>query len=289
MASATEEGNNWHIRHEFGDCNGQDFKMAMGIAQRDNGDFAVADPVSIRVGVFTTTGIFKTDVKSLEHEDGKLFQPSDVAVTSDGNIVVPDKTALVKVYDADSGNFMFGFTTVPSDGDAEVRTHVCPSAVQVYKDQASSHEQIFVLDILRKLLTCHENDGSFISSFSAGGKANYFSVVDTDRFIMSDYNDYKVRIIDRNGCNIVVIDTPIDGLGRRASPVGSCVDREAGKFYVAMGKRQGHCEIFSYDMNTGKFTGSVATKLRNPFNLIITKEGEVAVADRGTIKVFSKT
>ena len=286
-ASAAEKVQEWQLLDEFSDHDGKPFKMAMGITQCPNGDFVIADPVAIRVGIFTSSGTFKTNLNSDDDEDGKFFMPSDVAVTSEGQIIVVDKSPLVKVYDFESGHFTFAFKTVhQEEGHGEI--HVCPAAVQVYRDKDIEH--VFILDILRKVLTCHEKDGTDLKSIDTGGTPSYFSVINAKQFILSDYSDGKVRFVDSDSMGnyktTVVIDTPMDGLGRKASPVGSCIDKQTGNFYLALGKRQGDCMIQSYEVKSGKFVSCIASKLNNPFNMIISVEGNLVVADKRKIKIY---
>lgn len=282
----------WQLIHQFDD-NGKPFKMATGIAQCPNRDFVIVDPVEIRVGIFTAEGIFRINLNPDDDNDqGKLFQPSDVAVTSDGLIVVVDKSPDVKVFKLDSGLFAYSFKTAGVDdsrsGTGDITTHVCPAAVRANRATENT-EYIYILDILRKLITCHEKDGALVQSIPTGGAPYYLSVINSHRFLLSDYNHHKLRMIDTSSGIakvILVIDTPIDGLGRRANAVGACVNDES--ILVALGRRQGHCTIHRYSSVTGRFVGIVATKLTNPFNMVMTAEGKLAVADGGKVKIFER-
>ena len=188
-------------------------------------------------------------------------------------VVVCPKTN-VKVFKEDN-TLAFEFPTVPP---SEVgKTSVYLQSVAVKKDGT-----ILVGDIKRKVLTEHSpTDGSLLRTIPVEIEPCFLAVDSNGGLVISGGTE-GVRVTDGSGATLFSIKPTIGG-----RPVQSCrgVYTDSSGFYIAVCNGEGTGHIHHYDAGGG-FLTCIAQGLQDPQGLTMTADGQLAVADYFSVKIY---
>ncbi|XP_022110244.1 tripartite motif-containing protein 2-like isoform X2 [Acanthaster planci] len=207
--------------------------------------------------------------------------PVDIAAihNHDNQLVVVDGTKYVKVFDK-KNKLALQFPTVPQ---SEVdKTEVDLQSVAVRKDGT-----ILVGDVERMVWTEHRpTDGKILLHAIPVLTPPHFLAVDhcTDRVIVSSVDRQKVVVTASNGTTLATIKPTIDGQSVRVCSGVSC---DKSGIYIAVCSRPGTGHIHHYDLD-GVFLACLAQGLDSPYGITFTSDGQLAVADRFSIKMYHK-
>ncbi|XP_022111603.1 uncharacterized protein LOC110990814 [Acanthaster planci] len=199
-----------------------------------------------------------------------------IAATPTGNrlVVVEDNASHVNVFDKDN-TLAFQFPTVPP-------IEVGKTAVDLQSVAVKTDGTIVVGDIERMVLTEHSpTDGQLRSTITVKIKPFYLTVDSSDRVVLSGCS-MSVGIVDRNGDTLHTIRPTInDEVVQYCT--GVCAD-SAG-IYVAMHNGLGTGHIHHYDPQGG-FLHCIAQGLCSPHGMTFTADGQLAVADYYSVKIY---
>ncbi|XP_022111076.1 uncharacterized protein LOC110990393 [Acanthaster planci] len=210
--------------------------------------------------------------------------PRAIAATSTGNrlVVVGEKAFHVKVFDKDN-TLAFQFPTVPP-------SEVGKTAVKLQSVAVKTDGTIVVGDIERMVLTEHSpTDGELRSTIPVKIKPYFLAVDSNDRVVISDSTwassmSRTVGIVDGNGDTKFPITPTIEG-----QPVAMCSNVCTGgtDIYVAMYKGDHNGCIYRYNPQGG-ILRRVVQGLYRPRGITFTADGQLAVADTYSLKIFQK-
>ncbi|XP_038062935.1 E3 ubiquitin-protein ligase TRIM71-like [Patiria miniata] len=262
----------WELCREFGKMGSGpgEFSGAWGIAARQPDEIAVTNYNDRRVVICSIDGNQKSTIPMQGY-------PRGIAATrSDNRLVVVEQSAPhVKVFNSDN-TLAYKFPTVPP---SEVgKTTVNLQSVAVKNDGT-----IAVGDVARMVLTVHSpTDGELLHTIPVKIKPYFLAFDSNDRAIISNYESQTVDIADGNGTTKRTIKPTING-----QPVKYCfgVCTDGSGIYVAMdnGGNTGH--IHHYDPQGG-FLQCIAQGLYSPRGITIPSDGQLAVADLSSVKIY---
>ncbi|XP_022111647.1 uncharacterized protein LOC110990871 [Acanthaster planci] len=267
----TEE--KWEQRCVFGSEGSRpgEFFGAWDIAARQPDEVAVAEIWNKRVAICSIDGNQKSTIPMERWARG-------IAATRTGNllVVVEHSASYVKVFDKDN-TLAFQFPTVPP-------SEVDKTAVDLQSVAAKTDGTIVVGDVKRMVLTEHSpTDGELRSTIPVKIKPCYVAVDSNDRVVISDCKQQLVGVVGTNGDTLFTIKPTIDGeVVRRCT--GVCADSTG--VYVAMhndDEDTGH--IHHYDPQGG-FLHCIAEGLHYPLGITFTADGQLAVADFYSVKIY---
>ncbi|XP_022110246.1 uncharacterized protein LOC110989869, partial [Acanthaster planci] len=269
------EVSQWKMCREFGrrgSCQGE-FEFARGIAAPQPGEIAVADVYNQRVMIRSNEGKYKKLIPLYSY-------PQDVAAicNHDNQLVVVDDTKYVKVFDK-KNKLAFQFPTVPQSEVDRTEVNLCSVAVR--KDGT-----ILVGDVKRMVWTEHRpNDGQLLHTVPVPTPPWFLAVDDyTDRVIVNGVNEQRVYVVSANDTAQSIIEPTIDGQSVQVCS-GVCSDKSG--IYIAVSNRLGYGHIHHYDLD-GIFLACLAQGLQFPYGITFTSDGQLAVADRFSIKMYHK-
>ncbi|XP_038062521.1 E3 ubiquitin-protein ligase TRIM71-like [Patiria miniata] len=262
----------WELCREFGrEGRGPgEFHGAWDITARQPDEIAVTDFLNNRVVICSIDGNQKSTIPM-------QGRPRGIAATrSDNRLVVVEVGAShVKVYNSDN-TLAYKFPTVPPS--EVVKTTVDLQSVAVKNDGT-----IAVGDVARMVLTVHSpTDGELLHTIPVKIKPHFLAFDSNDRAIISDYESQTVDIAGGNGTTKRTIKPTING-----QPVRYCfsVCTDSSGIYVAMhnGGNTGH--IHHYD-SQGGFLQCIAQGLHYPRGITFSSDGQLAVADYSSVKMY---
>ncbi|XP_022111681.1 tripartite motif-containing protein 3-like isoform X2 [Acanthaster planci] len=265
----TEE--KWKQRYVFGSegSGPGEFFGAWGIAARQPDEVAVAEIWNKRVAICSIDGNQKSTIPM----EG---WPRGIAATRTGNrlVVVEENASHVKVFDKDN-TLAFQFPTVPP-------SEVGKTAVNLRSVAVKTDGTIVVGDIKRMVLTEHSpTDGELRSTIPVKIKPRYVAVDSNDRVVISDW-EQLVSVVDGNGDTLFTIKPIINGeVVRRCT--GVCADSTG--IYVAMNNVDDTGHIHHYDPQGG-FLHCIAEGLHWPMGITFTADGQLAVTDVYSVKIY---
>ncbi len=260
-----------------------DFTRARGIAISPSGDIVIADPSKKAVLVFAPDGQHKFNLKSPRGKpEGKLRTPQDVAVSSQGNIMVVDLTKFVKMFSAD-GKFVHSFHTSSRPAPDE--------KIGTYCIDVDNQGQIVVGNYEKKTITIHDSvDGSVKEQIMPSLKPNFLAVNSQEQIVIGDPKSKKVCILDYAGKEITSWDPVVEGAP--CIPMGvACNDNDDIFISVVKMNKSGKGKlntgcILQYS-KTGLFIGCVAKDLYYPMGMTFALDGKtLAVANYTTGALF---
>ncbi|XP_038062724.1 tripartite motif-containing protein 3-like [Patiria miniata] len=262
----------WELCREFGRKGSGlgEFNGAWDIAARKPDEIAVTDYWNNRVVICSIDGNQKSTIPM-------QGRPLGISATRSDNrlVVVEEGASHVKVFNSDN-TLAYKFPTVPP---SEVgKTTVNLQSVAVKNDGT-----IAVGDVARMVLTVHSpTDGELLHTIPVKIKPYFLAFDSNDRVIISDFSSQTVDIAGGNGTTKRTIKPTING-----QPVRNCfgVCTDSSGIYVAMhnGGNTGH--IHHYDPQGG-FLQCIAQGLYIPRGITFSSDGQLAVADYNSVKMY---
>ena len=196
-------------------------------------------------------------------------------------LVVADDTNTVKIYNSEGLAFQFE-TTSEVTGNYCSKTPVNIVSVAVKKNGA-----IVVGDVKRKVVTEHRSsDGALLRTIRTNIPPYFLAVNDAEHILLSGLGTGKVEEIDGDGETAFTVNPGIKGEDD-VSCRGVCYNKDGGFDVLVQGRNSNFGHIHQYE-STGEFLGCVATGLFDPNGIALTSNGELAVADCFSIKVFRR-
>ncbi|XP_038062838.1 tripartite motif-containing protein 2-like [Patiria miniata] len=264
-------GGKWELCREFGrkGRGPKEFNVAWGIAARHPDEIAVTDYHNKRVVVSSIDGNQKTTIKLQGY-------PRGIAATRTDNrlVVVEERASNVKVFNSDN-TLAFEFPTVlPNEAGKPI---VNLQSVAIKNDGA-----IVVGDVRRNVLTEHSpSDGQLLRTIRTRIKPYFLAVDSRDRFVSSELSQV-VHVANDNGTTNCSIKPTING--KQVKQCNGIYTDNSG-FYVSMfnGINDGH--IHHYD-HQGGFIKCIAQALHSPWGIALTSNGQLAVADQFSVKIY---
>ncbi|XP_038077512.1 tripartite motif-containing protein 2-like [Patiria miniata] len=279
----------WEMKDEFGKRgigDGQ-FMEARGIAAFSNNDLAVADPANGRVTIFSSDGTYKSSISgpTENNPDGQLQKPSDIAISTDNQLMVID-TPAVKVFNKQRKltlQFVPGkVTTSPIKDNTEEEPESDLRCIAVdYKNQ------IAIGDKGKKIVSLHQVDGSLIKTIPAELIGKHLAIGSMERIIYTNLQTRLLMASDFKGQEIFSFHT-LTPENPAYEPTGVCCDN-SGDIYVAIQAtvkgQKGEIHHFS---PKGEHIACVARGLNSPYGITFTPEGDLAVADVHNVKIYQR-
>jgi len=192
-----------------------------------------------RVQVFDANGNFLRKFGSVGPNDGQFFNAWDVAVKSDGNIIVTDNTKRnVHVFDS-LGNFLskFGSFCNISTGDGCIDPDG-PGPLELGDGQfagpgkvtVDSSDNIYVIDLQNHRVQVFDSAGNFLFKFGTFGiyngefdRPNGIAVDNLKQIYVSDTNNNRIQVFDSTGNFLTVLGSQGTGDGQFDHPSGLAV------------------------------------------------------------------
>ncbi|XP_038062901.1 uncharacterized protein LOC119733393 [Patiria miniata] len=262
----------WELCREFGrqGSGPGEFNVAWDIAARQPDEIAVTDCLNKRVVICSIDGKQKSTIPMEGY-------PRGIAATRSDNrlVVVEEATSHVKVFNSDN-TLAYKFPTVPP-------SEVGKTAVDLRSVAVKNDFTIAVGDVARMVLTVHSpTDGELLHTIPVKIKPYFLAFDSNDRVIIRGLSSQTVNIADGNGTTKSTIKPTING-----QPVEHCngVCTDSSGIYVAMcnGGNTGH--IHHYDPQGG-FLQCIAQGLHYPQGITFTSDGQLAVADWYSVKMY---
>ncbi|XP_072043305.1 uncharacterized protein [Amphiura filiformis] len=264
-----------------GDKAGQ-FRLACGIAVCKNGNIAVADSRkgSPRVYLFEGSGkpTYKFTFQSHPtNPEGKLLYPNNVAATPDGDIVISDKSALLKIFSG-SGDYLKSISAAPELFDNNITEHEISSVA------VAPSGEVCVGDAKRRVITLHNRDRHQQPQRLSIPIQPYYLACESDDLIIwaSDCFSRKVIRLSRTGDVLCRIVTFMVG-GTTGSPHG-VAHIEDNVYIAVMVDETGNGQIHQYTIG-GQFQRCIVTRMYAPRGLAIAN-GKLYVANTKSVSVY---
>ncbi|XP_033641552.1 E3 ubiquitin-protein ligase TRIM56-like [Asterias rubens] len=271
----------WEMKTQF-DVKGS--KLAASIAAFTTNDLIVADLETHKISVFTPKGSFKYYFDTPASQPvGKLYCPYDISVTKDDRVVVinqPSKeasTATVKVFQAHNAKKIRHLLNITPLHVSKAHEDYDISCI------GADENHIAVGNTAKKEITLYQTDGSLISTIPAAMIDRRLEISNQGRLIFSNYDHSKLVSLDMEGNEIFCVDTVLNGV--KVKPAGMCCDR-FGEIYIVLHAGQ-EGEIHHYSAE-GAHIRRIAQHLVNPLGLTIMPNGDLAVADMLSVKIYHK-
>ncbi|XP_038062640.1 E3 ubiquitin-protein ligase TRIM56-like [Patiria miniata] len=251
------------------------FGFARGITATQPGEIAVADFINNQVVICSNEG---------QHKGTIPLKSSPVAVAAIHNpeqrlFVLEYGSKYVKVFNMKDNTLVMQFPTVPKHQVDKTEMNLWSLAV--------TKNSILVGDTKNMVWTEHKaTDGEILHTIPVQTKPHCLAVDDdTDRVVVSGGDTKKVDVGDSKGRTICTVNPTINGV-----PVGNCmgVCCDSSGIYLAVeqgGHGTGH--IHHYDLD-GRFLDCLAQGLYCPCGITFTSNGELAVAEWISIKMYHK-
>ncbi|XP_022108359.1 tripartite motif-containing protein 2-like [Acanthaster planci] len=251
----------------------EDFDGARGVTVCPDGGIAVADMGLWTRGitVFASDWTYETFIKFAD-------TPRDVASVNNC-LVVADNTCNVKVYDARRSQ-AFQFVTTPMDIDAQTPVNIVSVAVR-------EDGTLLVGDVERRVVTEHRpTDGRLLHTIPTNVPPYFLDVGPEGRLLLSGLDTGEVEEISGESKSIFTV-RPVIASGDQVSCRGVCYGKDGSFYVVVHGKESNIGHIHKYS-STGEFLGCVAQDLYDPNGIALTAQGELAVADCFSVKVYAR-
>ncbi|XP_038062381.1 E3 ubiquitin-protein ligase TRIM62-like [Patiria miniata] len=268
----------WEMCREFGkEGSGPGkFHGARDVTATQPGEIAVADYYNNRVVICSNEGQHKGTIPV----QSKFLSCTSIHNPEQRLFVLEVGSKYVKVFNMKDNTLVTQFPTVPKHQVNKTKMNL--SRLAVTKDS------ILVGNTYKMVWTEHKpTDGEILRTIPVQTPPYYLAVDDkTDRVVVSGGDTKKVDIADSKGRTNVTIRPTING-----EPVGYCmgVCCDSSGIFLAVDQgglgTNGH--IHHYDLD-GKFLDCLAQGLRAPCGITFTSNGELAVADNFSIKMYHK-
>ncbi len=273
---------------EFGREGDGKVQHARGVAVSSvTNDIAVADYDTRQLKIYTSHGEFRFAVETKQgnkwDEDSK---PWDVAVSSEGEYMVTDKTPYVKVYDAEGkskGRF-------PAFSPDKQRSDV--DDVGLYCIATDSNGRILV-GAGNFYISIHSaaREGCHVNSISVRLPPGFMATTSQGYIVIGSWSQQKVMILDQNGEVFHTLKPPTGMTSWR--PRGVCCSQD-DEVYVAnqvAGKSPGKSGIHRYDLFTGEHIGCVTNDIKAPLGIamLYKPDNGLVMAEKTTVKIFNWT
>ncbi|XP_038062650.1 tripartite motif-containing protein 3-like [Patiria miniata] len=269
----------WEMCRKFGKRGSGrgEFNLARGITATQPGEIAVADMMNNRVVICSNEG---------QHKGTILLKSNPVAVAAIHNheqclLVLDLGNKYVKVFNMKDNTLVMQFPTMLK--------HQVDKTKMNLQSLAVTKNSILVGDTNNMVWTEHRpTDGEILRTIPVQTPPHFLAVDDdTDRVVVSGGNTKKVVVGDTKGRTIWTINPTING-----EPVGNCkgVCCDSSGIYLAIAMHQGVSDtghIHHYDQD-GRFLNCLAQGLYDPQGIAFTSDGQLAVADWFSIKMFHK-
>jgi sugar lactone lactonase YvrE len=215
-----------------------EFVSPIGVTVDENGTIYLTDSVLKKVFIFDKSGRYLKELGT-----SKVFsRPTGITNTDDRIYVVDTLDHRIKVFNRDTGNFLFSFgERGVKNGEFNYPTHICSD-----KDSF-----IYVSDSMNFRVQIFDKNGIFISSFGKQGDnmGNFASpkgiAVDPDGHIyVVDATFDNVQIFNRQGQLLLSFGKTGHGPGDMLLPSGIFIDSH-GKIYVCDSYND-RIQIFQY-------------------------------------------
>ncbi|XP_038062641.1 E3 ubiquitin-protein ligase TRIM56-like [Patiria miniata] len=251
-----------------------EFSGAVDITATQPGEIAVADVMNNRVVICSNEGQHK----------GTIPVQGPVAVAAIHNpeqrlLVLEYGSKYVKVFNMKDNTLVMQFPTMLK--------HQVDKTEMTLSSLAVTKNSILVGDAYNMVWTEHKaTDGEILCTIPVQTPPRYLAVEDnTDRVVVSGGDTKKVDIADSKGKTNVTIRPTING-----KPVkhcrGVCCD-SSGIYLIVYQGVTGTGHIHHYDLD-GMFLDCLAQGLFAPCGMTFTSEGQLAVADLHSIKIYHK-
>ena len=179
--------------------------------------------------------------------------PRGIATIHNHLVVVDNTNNVIKMYNND-GILAFDFHTVP-------HSEVGITAVDLQSVAVNNTGNIIVGDVERMVVSEHSStDGSLIHTMSVTTRPYFLAIDNTNRVVVSGYNQHKVDIVDGNGTSLLTIKPTINGQEVQYCR-GICCNRSGIYIAVHNGSNTGH--IHHYD-DDGTFLSCIVQGLYWP-------------------------
>ncbi|XP_038062844.1 E3 ubiquitin-protein ligase TRIM56-like [Patiria miniata] len=268
----------WEMCREIGKMGSGrgEFKLARDITATQPGEIAVADSLNRRVVICSNEGQHKGTIPLKLH-------PRAVAAIHNPEqrlLVLEEGSKYVKVFNMKDNTLVKQFPTVPKHQVDKTEMNLQSLAVK------NSTCTIVVGDIKRMVWTEHKpTDGEILRTIPVQTPPWYLAVDDdTDRVVISGGDTKKVDIADSKGKTNATIRPNING--KPVKCLGVCCD-SSGIYLAVQQGVFGTGHIHHYDLD-GRFLDCLAQGLCDLCGITFTSNGQLAVADNISIKMYNK-
>ena len=209
---------------------------------------------------------------------GEFIYPRAIDVTSDGSLLVVDKTGRIQRLSPD-GQFLDVIKMPLVETGKPTGLSVAPNG------------NLYVADTHYHRVVVFSPDGKLIDEFGKFGQGNGCFIYPTDvafapdgRIFVSEYggND-RISVFSGQGDFLYCFGTPGSGAGQLARPSALCVDPARKCLYVADACNH-RIAIYDLDGNLLEYFGSAGRapgQLRYPYDLALLPDGTLVVCEYG--------
>ncbi len=184
----------WVLEKEFEQDGPGKLSDPMDIEVSPSGTVAVVDHDEARLQVYDVEG---QHIHSIDTTQGlrpkTRFSARSVAVNSEGDYHVTDKSSFVKVFYS-SGLFKDTWVTRSPENKPSDTEDVVLIGLAV-----DSKDQVLVGEVGRKYISIHKKDGAHITSIRVNIRPYSIAVTPQDKLIVSCHNTNKVVLVDITG------------------------------------------------------------------------------------------
>ncbi|XP_022098188.1 E3 ubiquitin-protein ligase TRIM71-like [Acanthaster planci] len=250
------------------------FALATDVACTSDERIAVTDLENKSVTLLTSAGL-QIRTSSVQVGEG-LQKPFGVTVACGDDLLWVTDTQQVKVLDTNLRMINQFTPLLALDGRLESRlTGIC----------VDKKNRVAVIDRRRKVISVHTLDGSSITTIS-NNMVDAFLTINKEKIIFANNEKSKLVCVDFSGNEVFCTDIKSDS-GGQMHPCGVCCD-DGGDIYVSTQNNDvASSEVHRFGPD-GIHKGCVARGLDNPFGMVFTSSGDLAVADVSSVKIFQR-
>jgi ABC-type Fe3+ transport system permease subunit/DNA-binding beta-propeller fold protein YncE len=209
-----------------------DLGKPKGMGRDKDGNIIVIEPHYQRINIFSTAGKLVQQWGHRGTNAGQLIMPRAVAVTSQGDFLVPEYSEVDRVqkFSAKEKEFLFGIGhSGLSPGEFNR-----PEGIDV-----DAADRIYVADSCNHRIQIFSPDGKWLRSYGKAGNGvgemSYPYDVRVDkqgRQYVCEFENSRIQVFDTNGQSLEIIGRPGAAPGEFNNPYGIALDSH-GNLYVA--------------------------------------------------------
>ena len=272
--------------HEFGREEG-DGKLynARGVAiSPTSNDIAVADHDARQVKVYSSEGEFRfsVDTKQLGNTSDVDSKPWDIAVSSEGEYLVTDKTPCVKVYDA-TGKSICRFPAISPDPDKQ-RSDVDDVGLYCIATDAKGRVLVGAGNFYVSIHSAARDD-CHISSISVRIPPGFMTTTSQGHIIIGSGSQQKVMVINQAGEVLHTLKPPTGMSTWRLRGVCCSSDDDIYVANQGTGKNAGKNGVHRYKV-TGEHMGCITNDVKAPVGISILANKGIVLAEKSVVKIF---
>ena len=271
--SPKEGDGRWITEKEIGKEGDGKIKGGCGVAVSQKKEIFIADWSDKNVKIFDSDGNYRRALQ------GNLYQPHDVAISSDGFQYITDRTGLLQVFSPE-GKYVKQFPATSPDGKASDT-----DGSELY-GLAIDNDANLLVGSSNNYISKHKPDGTHISSFKTNLSPWFITVTLQGRILVcANASNTDAQVLDHTGKLLHNINQTREA--KSWSPCGVCCSDD-GIIYISSFNAGAKGGIYSFT-EEGEYLGCVTTDVTWAEGIALIDDDRLVVAqfDRHPAKIFS--